>query len=352
VVATPALTGAEPARKPATVASPKRVDAPAKPKAEVPAKANAIPDLVAVVEGVEIKKAELDKALSSVLAQSGRSSADIPDEEKSGAYRMILDDLITEKLITKRAADVKVNDEEVEATFQRYTANFGSEEEIKKQIEKGGQTVEKVKEDIRSSLRQQHWVESQLKGAGEVADGEAEEFYKQNPQQFKMPERVRASHILVSVKPDATSATVVEKEKAAQAILVRVKKGEDFTKVAQEVSEDPSAKQNGGDLDFFAKEQMVPEFSDVAFKMKKDEISQPVRSQFGFHIIKVTDRKEPETVPLEKAKPQLLAYLKQQKKQAEVEKLVRGIREKADVKINLPAPSGAPTLGAPAKAAP
>ena len=91
---------------------------------------------------------------------------------------------------------------------------------------------------------------------------------------------------------------------------------------------------------------MVPEFSEAAFKMKKDEISEPVRSQFGFHVIKVTDHKDGETVTLEKAKPKLLTFLKQQKRQGEIEKVVKGIREKADVKINLPdAPKG-PAAGA------
>jgi parvulin-like peptidyl-prolyl isomerase len=93
---------------------------------------------------------------------------------------------------------------------------------------------------------------------------------------------------------------------------------------------------------------MVPEFSDAAFAMKKDEISNPVRSDFGFHIIKVTDRREAGTVTLDKAKPQLLAYLKQQKKQAEIQKVVEDIRAKADVKINLPEPPApAPAAGAP-----
>jgi parvulin-like peptidyl-prolyl isomerase len=159
-----------------------------------------------------------------------------------------------------------------------------------------------------------------------------------------MPEQVRASHILVKVPEDAKPETVVEKEKAAQAIAARVKKGEDFAALAKELSEDPSAKQNSGDLNFFAKEQMVPEFADAAFGMKKDEISEPVRSQFGYHVIKVTDRKEPETVTLEKAKPQLTSYLEQQKKQGEVQKVIQDLRAKADVKINLPeapAPTGA-----------
>src|SRR4030095_16334553 len=97
-------------------------------------------------------------------------------------------------------------------------------------------------------------------------------------------------------------------------ILERVKKGEEFEKLALELSEDPSAKENHGDLNFFAREQMVPEFSDAAFKLKKGEISpEPVRSNFGFHIIKVTDRKEGSAQTFPEVKPQLIAFLQQQK---------------------------------------
>ena len=116
-----------------------------------------------------------------------------------------------------------------------------------------------------------------------------------------------------------------------------MKKGEAFDKVAKEASEDPSAKENSGDLDFFGREQMVPEFSDAAFKLKQDEISAaPVRSQFGYHIIKATGHKDAEMVPFEKAKPQLVTYLENQKKQQEIEKVVKEMRAKAEVKVYLP----------------
>ena len=329
-----------------------------KPAAEKPAAQAAEPeakpavddikDPVAVVEGEEIKKADLESALAGMMAQRGGKVADIPAEQRVGAYRMILDDLIIDKLIAKRSAEVKVTDEDVDSTFKRFTASAGSDEEVKKRIEQSGQTIDKVKSTIRTNLRQQRWVEDQIKGKSEVTDADTEDFYKKNPEQFKSPEQVRASHILVSVKADATPDVVTQKEKAAKAIYERVKKGEDFAKLAQELSEDPSAKQNSGDLNFFSKEQMVPEFSTAAFGMKKDDISEPVRSQFGYHVIKVTDRKDAETITLEKAKPQLTAFLQQRKKQEEVEKLVREIRDKAEVKINLPAPAPA----APAAAAP
>ena len=209
-------------------------------------------------------------------------------------------------------------------SIEKLKKNFGTEEEFQTQFQKTGQTLDKLKENIRANLRQQHWVDEQLKGKDEVADAEAEDFYKKNPDKFKAPEKVRASHILLAVPQDAKPETVQEKEKAAKAVLDRVKKGEDFAKVAEEVSDDPSAKQNKGDLDFFSRDQMVPEFADAAFKLKQDEVSSaPVRSQFGYHIIKLTGRKDAETIAFDKAKPELVAYLKRQKKQGEISKVVR-----------------------------
>ena len=296
-----------------------------------------LPETVAVVEGEEIKKAELETAFANVLASQGVPAESIPAEQKAEGYRQILDSIIAEKLVTKRSAEIKVSDEDVTAALNRIKGNFGTEEEMKAQIEKSGRTMAQVREELRGSLRQQHWLDEQIKGKTEVTEADAEAFYKGNPEQFKQPEQVRASHILISVPEDAKPEQVTEKEKQAKAVAERVKKkGEDFNKVAKEVSEDPSAKENSGDLDFFAKDQMVPQFSEVAFAMKKDEISDPVRSEFGFHVIKVTDRKAPDTLTLEQAKPKLMAFLKRQKTQDEVGKILRGIREKADVKVNLP----------------
>ena len=325
--------------------APKPNPASAAPTAGAPAsKAAPLPDTVAVVEGQEIKKAELEEAFANVLAAQKIAVDSIPAEERAMGYRMILDELIVNKLLLKRSADTPVTDAEVNAQFERIKASFGSEEQLKKQLATVGQTVDAVKTEMRERLRQEHWIDEQIKGKAEVTEADAEDFYKKNPEQFKSPEQVRASHILVAVSQDAKPEAVVEKEKAAQAIAARVKKGEPFDKLAKELSEDPSAKQNSGDLDFFTKEAMVPEFANAAFSMKKDEISDPVRSQFGYHIIKVTDHKDAETVSLEKAKPQLLAYLKRQKKQAEVQKVVEDLRAKADVKVNLPE---APTPTAP-----
>ncbi len=364
VAVAPALKGANPPKK--TPADSKAADAKgADAKKPAPAAAEekpatpsaapagpALPDTFAVVEGAPIKKDEVENRFAMMLSSQGIPAEAVPEAQKVIVYHKILDQLIVEKLIDKRAAGEKVTDEEVATTFDRFKKNFGSEEEMAKQVAEHGQTLDQIKTDIKASLREQHWVDSQIKDKVDVSDAEAADYYKSNPDKFTHGEQVRASHILVSVPQDAKPEVVAEKQKQAQEIADRVKKGEDFGKLAEQLSEDPSAKENKGDLNFFDKEQMVPEFSTAAFAMKKDEISNPVRSQFGFHVIKVTDRKAAETTPLDQAKPQLLAMLKRQKQQSEFKKLVDGIREKADVKVNLPSEEAPSEKPAPAEAAP
>ena len=327
---------------------------PPPPTADAPAqKAFVLPETVATVDGSAIKKEELEKAFNEVLSAQKISAAEVPEQQRLQGYRMLLDDIIANKLLAKFSADTKVTDAEVNAQYERIKGNFASEAELKKQVEAAGETLDKVKTGLRDRLREEHWIDAQIKDKVKVSDKDAEEFYKKNPDKFKSPEQVRASHILVKVDADAKPEVVVEKQKAAQAIADRVKKGEDFATLAKELSEDPSAKENSGDLNFFTRDAMVPEFSKAAFAMKKGDISDPVRSEFGYHVIKVTDRKDSETVSLEKVKPQLLAFLEKQKKQEEIDKVLQDMRAKAEVKINLPeppAPAAAPALApAPAK---
>src|SRR5687768_14734746 len=128
------LSAAEPAKKaPAKKVDPK-AEAVGAPDAKAPAtKPSTLPETVAVVEGVEIKRAELEEALAGMLAQSGRGAGEIPEEQKAGAWRMVLDDMIIDRLIAKRAEEVKVEDAQVEETFKKATAKIGSDEEIKQQ---------------------------------------------------------------------------------------------------------------------------------------------------------------------------------------------------------------------------
>ena len=314
-------------------------------------KSSALPDPVAVVEGTPIKKAELEKEFNNALATAGKPATDLTAAQKQQGYHAILDDMIIDRLLRKRSADMKVADEEVDKSITQIKSQFPSEEKLNEELKKSGQTLDKIKENIRISLKEQQWIESQIADKTAVTDADAQGFYDKNTDKFKMPESVRASHILFAVPQDAKPDVVAAKEKLAKATEDRVKKGEDFAKLATELSEDPSAKSNSGDLDFFTHDRMVPEFADAAFKMKVGDISDPVKSQYGFHIIKVTGRKEARTVPFDEAKEKILGYLKESKKRSAVTELLTSMRGGADVKVNLaplPAPSAAEQLAPPA----
>lgn len=329
--------------------------APKAPEAKEPAadkSAPALPDPVAVVEGVEIKRAEVEKALNAALAQSGRNAAEIPEAQRTAFYRNVVDGLVIEKLVQKRSEKIEVTDKEVDENFTKLAANFPSPEKMNEALKQSGETVDRVKVQIRSSLREQKWIESQIGSKDAVNDADAQAFYDKNPDKFKAPEQVRASHILLMVPEGAKPEVVAEKEKLAKSISERAKKGEAFEKLAKEFSEDPGSKEQGGDLDFFSKGQMVPEFSDMAFKLKKDEISAPVKSQFGYHVIKTTDHKDAKTVPFPEAKEKILAYLKNEKRRTAVDAVIVELRSKADVKVNLPPEPAAPVVPAPVVPAP
>ncbi len=163
-------------------------------------------------------------------------------------------------------------------------------------------------------------------------DAEMKKLYDESVAKTQPEEEVRARHILVKT------------EKEAQDVLAKLKGGADFEKLAREISTDPSAKTNGGDLEYFTKGQMVAEFSDAAFKLTKGQISQPVKTQFGFHVIKVEDKRMKPVPKFEDVKDQVQAFVVR-KAQAEVVMKVR-----SEAKIENLLKKEAPQ--APAKAEP
>lgn len=165
-----------------------------------------------------------------------------------------------------------------------------------------------------------------------ATEAEMKKLYSESVAKTQPEEEVRARHILVKT------------EKEAQDVLAKLKGGADFEKLAREISIDPSAKSNGGDLEYFTKGQMVAEFSDAAFKLNKGQVSQPVKTQFGFHIIKVEDKRSKPVPKYEEVKDQVQAFVVR-KAQAELVMKVR-----ADAKIENLLKKETPA--APAKAEP
>lgn len=176
----------------------------------------------------------------------------------------------------------------------------------------------------RKKLLMTNLMESVAKDA--VTDEALNKVYDDAIKQMGTPEEVHARHILIRAKADDEKASA-EAKKKIESIIAKLKGGEDFEKLAKDVTEDPSGKANGGDLGYFTKDQMVPEFSKVAFELNKGDISEPVKTQFGWHVLKVEDKRTKPPPKFEDVKDQLVTFV-QRKAQADMIQKLR-----ADAKI-------------------
>jgi peptidyl-prolyl cis-trans isomerase C len=183
---------------------------------------------------------------------------------------------------------------------------------------------------IRKDVIINNLVEKEIISKIAVTEADAKKFYDENGAQFKKDSQVKASHILIGVEPTATAEDKKKAKEQAESILKEIKAGKDFAELAKAQSTCPS-KTQGGDLGFFGKGQMVKAFEDTAFGLKKDEVSGVVETQFGYHIIKLTDKKEAETVPFTEVKDKIINFLKNQKIQKGVQELVAAQKDKVKV---------------------
>ena len=183
-----------------------------------------------------------------------------------------------------------------------------------------------------------------------VTPAEVSEYYQKHTEDFRHPDLVKTSHILVRVQEGAADEQDRRAKQRAETILARVKKGEDFARLAKEYSTDSSASQ-GGDLGFMQRGQLVPEYEDAAFSLPAGGVSDLVRTQFGYHIIKVTEKKKEGLATLAEVQQQLTEFLKSQKAQEDVAKLVDQLRSQAKIETYVPIgasqPAGAATASSP-----
>ena len=294
-----------------------------------------LPDIVASVNGQQITKQQLEEIFNAAVQSSGTNLSELSNEQKLGAYNQLLQELIMDKLVAAASSKEKVTDADVDAEIAKIKKQFPDEKIFEAQLKEAGQTPEKLKENIRTMLQQQAWMKSQVKVA-DVTEAKAKEFYDSNKAEFEQPETVKASHILFMVAPDATEDVINKQKDAALKAAARAARGENFTALAKELSEEPGAKESGGDLGFFSKDRMVPEFATVAFAQKVGDVGEPVKTQFGWHIIKVTDKKAAGTVPFADVKDQIIGFMKSNEQRQAVQGVLNKLKESAKIETFLP----------------
>jgi len=288
--------------------------------------------VVVSVNGKDIIQGEVEKELQNILMQyQGRVPPQQMVQLQSQFKKQAVESLINRQLLFEETdkQNIEASVEEIDAEVKKVAAQFETPEKFKERLEQMGMSEEKLREDIKQNYRIEKLLKSKLP-AITVTDEDISLFYKENPENFSVPEQIQASHILLSLEPDSSDEVKKEKQSELQAVLEKIKKGDDFAELARKHSDCPS-KEKGGDLGSFPRGAMVKAFEDVAFNLKKDEVSDVVETQFGFHIIKLTGRTEASTTPIEQVKDKISTYLETQKQSKEVAAYLETLRSAAKI---------------------
>lgn len=231
-----------------------------------------------------------------------------------------LESLISEKIVELEAKkeDIKVTDKEIEEELDVLKEQYGGDEALEQVLLSQGLTADVLKDNIKMNIMIKKLIGTDI----EVKEEEIKEFYEENKEQFGEKEEVDANHILVETKEEA------------EEIKAKLDDGEDFEELAKKHSTDGS-KDEGGALGFFGKGEMVPEFEEVAFSMKKGEISDIVKSEFGYHIIRVNEKKEGKEASLEDSEEEIKDAIIESKLPEEYQKWYQERYEEYEVENKL-----------------
>jgi peptidyl-prolyl cis-trans isomerase C len=340
-----------PAETPAAEAAPAEAKTPEDKLAEAASTAPAAARLegsVATVNEVPIDA----KAFYLELDKITSRGAKIPPERLARIEQNILKRLVEKELVRQAVekAGIKVEDIEIAAAYEEYKKRFQTDEQFQNYLKHGRVTEVSIRERITDKRSLEKLIES--RGNLAIDDKQGKEFYAKNERFYIDKAGVRASHILIKLNEKATpeqTKAAMAKVKKVQADLAAKK---EFAEVAKKYSEGPSAPK-GGDLGFFGPGQMVKPFEETAFKMKVGDLSAPVKTRFGLHIIKVIEKREERKKPYDEVKEQIVQTLKNKRFFQERRKLLEDLRKTAKIDSKLPEPppvaktGGAPRGGLP-----
>lgn len=305
------------------------------------ARAELVDRVAAVVNRDVIALSEVEKRAAPELARLNSAVREPQKraEERARLLKASLDVLIGEKLMEEqiRELGLGVTDAELDAAVAdvRRQNNVTEEAQFERLLSGEGFTVKTYKEFLRNQMSRMKLVQLKVTPKVKVSEEDLKAAYTQYTKMESGDAEVHARHILVQVDAKATPEQVeAARQKALKLAEEARKPGVDFSELAKAKSEGPSAS-DGGDLGFFRRGVMVPAFERVAFALKEGEVSEPVRTQFGWHVLKVEERRAVDVAPYETVKAELENRLKLQKTEKFVEQYVQELRTKASIEVKL-----------------
>lgn len=277
------------------------------------------PSVVAKVNGKKITREEFNNMMMRLVQQQEQSGAKVGAEQRLQGENNVLDSLIEYNLVVQAAKrqKIKVSKDEVNKQFNEISKQFPDKKSFREQLSRMGLSERKLRALIEEEKLYTKFGE-QVKKV-KVTPKDIADAYVQ----------VHARHILIQSEKGKEKAA----EKKAKEVLAKIKAGGDFAALAKQYSDDPGSKENGGDLGFFGQGQMVPAFEKAAFALKKNQVSELVKSDYGYHIIQVLDRKEATGKDFEKQKKDLEKQVKEKKGQEAYKQMLDDLKAKGKIEI-------------------
>lgn len=288
----------------------------------------------AKVNGAGIKTKTLDAAVSNFIENQKMFGVEVKEDEKATLKKDILEELVSAELLYQESKKAGLGDfkKEVDQQLENIKKGFNSDKDFEAVLKERGITEKDLKEDIQKGISIKSFLDTRVYKGITVSDAGKKEEYEKNKDNLDVPEQVRASHILVPVKEDASDEDKNLAREKIEGLRSRILSGEDFAELAKENSADGSAAR-GGDLGYFGKGQMVKPFEDAAFSMEIGDINPVIETQFGYHIIQLTDKKAAHSLTYAEVEKDIEHFLINKHKREKLDSLIQDLRKKAKIEI-------------------
>jgi len=288
---------------------------------------------VAEVGGEKITLAEVNQAVK--MLRSGQINDVDPNAPELELQKRAVDDLLSQRVVfveAKKTGHVPTEQEVQDAIAQFVQSRFPSDSVFTVELQRLGLSREEFAREYQRNDAVNRHLRAVVEDTIQVTPEQARSYYDSHPNEFVRPETVHARHILIRADQAAAPDQAASAETRVRQLHRQAVGGTDFALLAAQHSEDPGSAQNGGDLSFFARGQMVPPFDSVAFALAPGQISEPVRTQFGWHIIKVEERSPAGTYAFEEIAPRLQMMLQRQRAGEQVQAYIEGLKKNAKIK--------------------